>query len=68
MYYVVAAAGKRYSLLAGPYQTHEEAMVDLAKVRRIAYHINPMTVFYTFGTCRVFGCSKQGLFNRARLI
>ena len=68
MYYVVAAAGKRYSLLAGPYQTHGEAVAVLDKVRRVAYRINPMTVFYTFDTCRLIGYNKPGLFNRRGLI
>ena len=67
-WYVVAANGPHYNLLAGPYQTHGEALAMLDKVRRVAYRISPMTVFYTFSTCRVVGCSKPGLFNRCGLI
>ena len=68
MYYVVVANGPRYTVLAGPYQTNKEALAMMDKVRRVAYRINPMTVFYTFDTCRLIGYNKPGLFNRRGLI
>ena len=68
MYYVVVANGPRYTVLAGPYQTNKEALAMMDKVRRVAYRINPMTVFYTFDACRLIGYNKPGLFNRRGLI
>jgi hypothetical protein len=49
-YYVSVMDGPRFGLLAGPFQTHVEALeyVDCAKEE--AHRVDPRSVFYAFGT------------------
>ena len=61
MYYVSVVDGprsgdrievKRMGLLAGPYETHEEAF-EKVDVRRIAEQVNAWAHFYAFGTLKL---------------
>ena len=49
-FYVSVIDGKRRALLAGPYDTHAEALALVEQVRRKAYDIDPKSHFYAFGT------------------
>jgi hypothetical protein len=49
-FYVSVIDGKRRALLAGPYDTHDEALALVEQVRRKAYDIDPKSHFYAFGT------------------
>jgi hypothetical protein len=62
MYYVSVIDGpriggeievKRMGLLAGPYETHEEALDRVDEVRKIAEEINAWAHFYAFGTVKL---------------
>lgn len=62
MYYVSVIDGprigdrievKRMGLLAGPYETHAEALDKVDTVRRIAEEINVWAHFYAFGTLKL---------------
>lgn len=62
MYYVSVIDGppiggeievKRMGLLAGPYETHEEALERVAAVRKIAEEVNAWAHFYAFGTVKL---------------
>lgn len=44
---------KRFGLLAGPYETHTEALDKVDIVRRIAEQVNVWACFYAFGTCKL---------------
>jgi len=44
---------KRFGLLAGPYETHAEALDKVDVVRKIAEQVNAWAVFYAFGTCKL---------------
>lgn len=53
-YYVSMRRGeekRRYSLMAGPFATHEEALLMVAPVRKEASRLDAWTDFYYFGTC-----------------
>jgi len=62
MYYVSVIDGprigdrievKRLGLLAGPFDTHAEALEKVDVVRRIAEEINAWAHFYAFGTLKL---------------
>jgi hypothetical protein len=62
MYYVSVIDGpriggqievKRFGLLAGPYETHEEALDKVDAVRKIAEQVNAWACFYAFGTLKL---------------
>ena len=44
---------KRFGLLAGPYETHEEALDRVQMVRKIAEEVNAWAHFYAFGTVKL---------------
>ena len=44
---------KRFGLLAGPYETHAEAIDKVDAVRKIAEQVNVWAHFYAFGTCKL---------------
>lgn len=44
---------KRMGLLAGPYETHEEALDKVNAIRKIAEEVNVWAHFYAFGTCKL---------------
>jgi hypothetical protein len=52
-YYVSVIDGPRYQLLAGPYDTHAQALAQVDKSKSIAQDLDPRSVFYGFGTCRI---------------
>lgn len=62
MYYVSVIDGprtgdsievKRMGLLAGPFETHQEALDRVDAVRKIAEEVNVWAHFYAFGTCKL---------------
>lgn len=44
---------KRFGLLAGPYETHQEALDKVDAVRKIAEEVNAWAHFYAFGTVKL---------------
>lgn len=63
-YYVTVVDGRRASFLYGPLPSHQEALDMVARVRKIAYEVDPYSWFYAFGTARADdGYSEPGLLN-----
>lgn len=49
-FYATAMRGEDVSLLAGPYDTHEEALRVVPRVKAIAHDVDPNAWTYQFGT------------------
>lgn len=63
-YYVSVVDGSRYGFLAGPYDTHEEALIMVGPAREMAQTVDDWAVFYAFGTAKAPpGYSKPGVLN-----
>ena len=68
-YYVSCVDYDRYWLMAGPYQTHAEALADKDKVYTIAEETDPRSIWKAWGTCRVKeGELKPGVLNKFNLM
>lgn len=52
-YYCTVMDGPQYGLLAGPFDTHQEALDRLPKAKEIARGLDARSVFYGFGTARI---------------
>jgi hypothetical protein len=63
-FYVSCIDGPQFALLAGPFQTHEEALswVDRANDEAQKYG-DPKAWFYAYGTCKMAHGHKKGLLN-----
>lgn len=63
-YYVSVADAGRVGLLAGPFDSHPEALEQVEPARRVAGERNPWSHFYAFGTVAVLTDSpRAGLLN-----
>jgi hypothetical protein len=62
-YYVSVVDGKRYNFLAGPFQTHQEALDRVDGARKIGQEMDPKAWFYGFGTCKAPNGYREGLLN-----
>lgn len=61
-YFVSAIDGTRRALVAGPYQTHGEALGDVEAARAVAYELDGRSHFYAWGTART--CEERpGILN-----
>ena len=64
-YYVSVVDADRKALLAGPFDTHAEALALVEPTRKVANELDPKSHFYGFGTCRLpVGADKPGLLNQ----
>lgn len=55
-YYVTAQDAGRTALLFGPFMNnHAAALEKVEAVRNLARDVDPRSVFYAFGTCRLYG-------------
>lgn len=70
-YFVSAVDGKRFWLMAGPYETHRKALDAVADARRISYNNDPRSFFYDWGTCsleknsgKIGSITKAGLMSK----
>lgn len=52
-YYCTVIDGSNYALLAGPYESHQEAIDNLPTVKRVALKTDARAAFYAFGTARL---------------
>lgn len=52
-YYVSVIDGPRRALLAGPWDTHAEALAAVDTVRELGQRIDPKSHFYAWGTARL---------------
>jgi hypothetical protein len=51
VFYVSVMDGRRKGVLLGPYETHREALDNVAQGRELANEADPRASFYAFGTC-----------------
>ena len=51
-YYVTAIDGAKRYFLAGPWETHAEALAQVAAVRRFAELTDPRAIWMAYGTAR----------------
>ena len=63
-FYVSCIDGPRTAILAGPYQTHPEALEAVPQVRRVAEKVDPRACWYAFGTCKAPNGWREGTLNR----
>jgi hypothetical protein len=49
-YYTSVIDGDRRGLLTGPFQTHAEALADVARAKQLAEKADRWAAFYGFGT------------------
>jgi hypothetical protein len=66
-YYVTAVDGPRCWRLAGPYDTHAEALAAVDRVREICVKSEPWSHFYAFGTAKI-ASRKLGSVTKAGLL
>lgn len=50
-YYVSLRRGKRTALLAGPFETHSEALAYVGRAVKLAHELDPWAWFDAHGTC-----------------
>jgi hypothetical protein len=56
---------RRKSLLLGPYDTHEEALANVDRGRKLAEANDPKAYWYSFGTCSIHGpTERKGVFGK----
>jgi hypothetical protein len=70
-YYVTAVDGSSWWKMAGPYDTHQEALGDVRRVYELTekYDRSGKAHFFSWGTCRVKdGDRTPGNLNRAGLM
>lgn len=64
-FYVTARDAGRTSLVAGPYDTHAEAIAKLPTAKALAIESEPRAHFYSFGTAAVRGKAvKPSVFGK----
>ena len=62
-FYVSVVDGSRLGLLAGPFQTHKEALGMVDQARATAQRRNAWAWFYAFGTVKMKNGNKPGVLN-----
>ena len=63
-YYVSVIDGAEYRFLAGPFDTHAEALAHVEPARKLAIEYDRKAWFYGFGTARApAGYDKPGIFD-----
>lgn len=68
-YFVSAMDGGSYWLIAGPYDTHAEALDAVEPVKAKANELDPRAWFMGWGTCRLDkGSGRVGSMTREGLI
>lgn len=64
-FYVTVRDHDRTGWLLGPYQTHEDALANEPRARRLAADADPKAPWYAYGTARVkFGPLPVSVFGR----
>lgn len=67
-YYVSAMDHGKTWLMAGPYDTHHQALADVDRARDIATEHDPRAWWKAWGTVRIEGSAQIGALNRHNLI
>jgi hypothetical protein len=65
-FYVSVVDGERFNFLAGPFDTHAEALAQVEPTRSRAEEVDPRACWYSFGTARApAGYTAPGLLDAA---
>lgn len=64
-FYCSAVYDRKYSLIAGPFFTHDEALDALPAAKSAALETDPRYSFSAFGTCSFDAYMGAGHFNKA---
>lgn len=67
-YYVSAIDAGRTFLMAGPFDTHQDALENVENARLIADGLDPRAWFMAWGTVRIEGSTKLGRLTELNLI
>ena len=67
-YWVTAKDAGHYFVMAGPYETHKEALGAVDMARDTASDIDGRAWFMAWGTARIPDRTKPGNLNRCHLI
>ena len=64
-YYVSAIDGPKVYLLAGPYETHQEALDLVDQCNELSQSLDDRAFWFAYGTCRVKDTEyvKPGILN-----
>ena len=62
-FYVSVVDGPRFGLLAGPFQTHAEALAKVDAARKVANEVDWKSAFYAFGTVKMKTGYREGVLN-----
>lgn len=63
-YYVSVVDGAAYRFLAGPFDTHGDALAQVDAARKLAIEYDRKAHFYAFGTAKApAGYDTPGIFN-----
>lgn len=63
-FYVSVIDGARHGFLAGPFQTHDEALAKVDAARAAANEVDPRAWFYAYGTAKApDGYDRPGVLN-----
>ncbi len=63
-FYVSVVDGPKFALLAGPFQTHQEALDMVDKARTEGEKHDPWACFYSFGTVKMKNGYTEGSLNK----
>ena len=62
-YYVSIIDGKKFNAVAGPFQTHQEALDQVEPARRVGAKVDPKSWFYGWGTVKMETGHTDGMLN-----
>ena len=63
-FYVSIKDGKRFALVAGPFQDHQEALDMVQIARQKGEELDTMSIFYAWGTVKMSNGYREGLLNQ----
>ncbi len=63
-YYVSIIDGPQFNVVAGPFQTHQEALDVVESVRKIGNKVDLKSHFYGWGTVKMKNGHAKGILNK----
>ena len=63
-FYVSIVDGRRFNVVAGPFQTHQEALDTVDKAIEAGYKVDPKSWFYSWGTVKMKNGYQEGILNK----
>jgi len=63
-YYVSIVDGDQFNIVAGPFETHKEALDMTERARKIGTEIDWKSWFYGWGTVKMKNGHREGVLNK----